>query len=217
MCEDLTSFTFPLLSATDPLDDAQRRDCAWLTSNWQKKQIRLDRYCSYTHVKSACRLSCNHCEVTDKEGDDVFSLMISNGEEITTSCSWLTRNSNATEKRKSKYCFADDVCETASTVGDSCPVACGFWNGSNEYRQCPSSSPSDVPISKVTSSPTSRPTRSPTTEPTSSVSFRKRNFISVSNIPFFSNPNSNTTSLQKYHQQPLHLQRLFLQLEAFLQ
>ena len=35
------------------------------------------------------------------------------------------------------YCFADDVCETASAVGDSCPVACGFADGSNEYRGCP--------------------------------------------------------------------------------
>lgn len=172
-CQDLSEFTFPLLSASDPLDSSQRRNCEWLTRNNQKKQTRLDNYCSFTHVRSACRQSCNHCVVEDKEGTEIFARLNpdDNGDIIQLGCSWLTKNSGATEQRKSNYCFADDVCETASIVGDCCPVACGFANGSNEKRQCPMTSrPTFLPTTSPTKSPTFLPT---TKNPTPNVSFKQ--------------------------------------------
>lgn len=88
---------------------------------------------------SACRQSCGRCEVEDEEGNKVFDRLNpnENGNTVHLGCSWLTRNKDKKEERISNYCFADDVCETASSVGDSCPVACGFSTGSNAKRPCP--------------------------------------------------------------------------------
>ena len=86
-----------------------------------------------TNVKAACRNTCDSCDISDEEGDDVFDRLYpdDNGNTIELSCSWLTQNNAAKNKRINDYCFADDVCETASAVGDSCPVACGFTIGDN--------------------------------------------------------------------------------------
>ncbi|GFH44414.1 hypothetical protein CTEN210_00888 [Chaetoceros tenuissimus] len=151
-CEDLQGFTFPLLFNT-----TERRDCAWLTDNPNQISTRKNKYCGKTHVKAACKKTCDSCDISDAEGDDVFERLNpdENGNTVELSCSWLTQNKDAKEKRIYDYCFADDVCETASAVGDSCPVACGFTNGDNEYRQCP------LEVGAIPIPPTMSPVASP--------------------------------------------------------
>jgi hypothetical protein len=128
---DDPDFTFPLVK-----QPGKRGDCEWLTKN--NADVRKDAYCKETHVYSMCQKTCNDyfgaSDITDTPGEKVFELK-KVGDYVP--CSWLSKNKEKIEIRRSTYCIDSSVCEMASAIGTLCPVACGFTEGYHEYRQCP--------------------------------------------------------------------------------
>ncbi|GFH56795.1 predicted protein [Chaetoceros tenuissimus] len=117
-CADDASATFSLINVDKEVD------CAWLTKNSKKEEVREANYCGLNRVKLHCKVSCNFCDCED-DPDFTFELTNvkdDNGNPKIEDCSWLLRNSNAKEDRIANYCT--DAFENGSVL-NACTKSCG--------------------------------------------------------------------------------------------
>ncbi|GFH47766.1 predicted protein [Chaetoceros tenuissimus] len=145
-CTDDTSFKFLL----DNGQDDKMVNCAWLTENTSKADIRMKRYCKRGHVAGACLSSCGNCDCAD-DPLYIFPLAFSG---MPVDCSWLEDKPSAMASRRSKYCLKDDARSATNGVGSKCIRSCGFCSGGTASPTT-SASPS---VSLAPTMPTTAPT-----------------------------------------------------------
>jgi hypothetical protein len=109
-CADNPDFTFTAIGG-------KTQDCAWITKNFGKKEIRL-RECKKNKVKAACQLTCDNCFTPPVCADNPdFTFTIYGG--ITVPCGWILRNRKKKERRLRK-CKENKVKAACQLTCDNC-------------------------------------------------------------------------------------------------